>query len=65
METSAKTGMNAQELYTEAAKLLFKDYSNLKIVKDYNLYKVKKKKSGEILKVYNNNQKNKGCCLKN
>ncbi len=56
METSAKTGMNAQELFTEAAKLLFKDY---------NLYKVKKKKSGEILKVYNNNQKNKGCCLKN
>ena len=35
METSAKTGMNAQELFTEAAKLLFKDY---------NLYIVKKKK---------------------
>lgn len=54
METSAKTGMNAQELFTEAAKLLYKDYSK---------YKSVKKKSGDILKKDNNSkQKKNGCC---
>ena len=33
METSAKTGMNAQEIFADAAKLLFKDYSKYKIFK--------------------------------
>ena len=42
METSAKTGMNAQELFAEAAKLLFEDYCKYKIVKS--------KKEGETLK---------------
>ena len=27
METSAKTGYNAQELFIEAAKILYKDYN--------------------------------------
>ena len=33
METSAKNGMNAKELFAEAAKVLFKDYSKYKIIK--------------------------------
>ena len=42
METSAKTGLNAKELFVEAAKLLYQDY---------NIYKTKKaKKQGEKLK---------------
>ena len=41
MEAFTKTGMNAQELFTEGAKLLFKDY---------NKYQVVKKKSGDTLK---------------
>ena len=30
METSAKTGYNAQELFIEAAKILYKDYNEYK-----------------------------------
>ena len=41
METSAKTGMNAQELFVEAGKLLYKEY---------NKYKKKPKKANEKLK---------------
>ncbi len=56
METSAKTGMNAQELFAEAAKLLFEDYCKYKIVKS--------KKEGETLKPekMNKSEKKKGCC---
>ncbi len=56
METSAKTGMNTQELFAEAAKLLFQDYYTYKVVKQ--------KKEGENLKVENLNtiHKKKGCC---
>ena len=56
METSAKTGVNAQEIFIEAAKLLYADF---------NKYKEEKKKSkGEALKqgVNNDNKKNKKCC---
>ena len=57
METSAKTGFNTQELFIEAAKILFEDY---------NKYKLKPKKSGEKLKLENDNNvnenKKKGCC---
>ena len=55
METSAKTGMNAQELFVEAAKILFNDY---------NRYKADRKKSdGEVLKKNNTHQPKKtGCC---
>ena len=56
METSAKTGFNARELFVEAAKLLFKDY---------NQYKNSNK--GKVLKIENTannneNKKKKGCC---
>ena len=49
METSAKTGFNTQELFIEAAKILFEDY---------NKYKLKPKKSGEKLKLENDNNVN-------
>ena len=57
METSAKTGMNAQELFAEAAKILFKDYCKYKVFKST--------KTGEILKIEendNNKKQKKGCC---
>ena len=56
METSAKTGMNTQELFAEAAKLLFQDYYTYKVVKS--------KKEVENLKVekLNSTHKKKGCC---
>ena len=56
METSAKTGMNATELFAEAAKLLFQDYCKYKVIKS--------KKEGEQLKVETLNEpiKKKGCC---
>jgi len=38
METSAKTGLNAQELFVEAGKLLYREYTK---------YKKKPKKTGE------------------
>ena len=41
METSAKTGINSQELFVEAAILLYKEYAK---------YKKKPKKAGEQLK---------------
>jgi len=56
METSAKNGMNARELFAEAAKVLFKDYSKYKIIKS---------QKGEILKIEDNDNKKKqkkGCC---
>ena len=56
METSAKTGMNANELFIEAAKLLFKDYSEYKI-------KNAKKEVHQINPLsLNKPAKNKGCC---
>ena len=54
METSAKTGMNTQELFVEAAKLLFSDYNNYR--------SEKKRNAGQSLKNENNKQKKKGCC---
>ena len=57
METSAKTGFNAKELFAEAAKVLFSDYCKYKIMKS--------PKTGAILKIENidnNKEKKKGCC---
>ena len=60
LEASAKNGINSTELFTEAAKLLFSDYSEYKITRN--------KQKGEILKIEdtdnndNNKQKKKGCC---
>ena len=55
METSAKTGFNTTELFVEAAKLLYRNYS---------IFKKKTKKVGENLKIEskNNNTNKKGCC---
>ena len=56
METSAKTGFNAQEIFIQAAKVLYDDY---------NLYKKKKKKPGEKVQLKNeekNKEKKRGCC---
>ena len=59
MEASAKTGFNAQELFVEAAKILFNDYCQYKITRS--------PKNGSILKIENidnnnDNKKKKGCC---
>ena len=54
METSAKTGLNAQELFVEAGKLLYREYTK---------YKKKPKKTGEILKNEGEDSgKKKKCC---
>jgi DNA-directed RNA polymerase alpha subunit len=54
METSAKTGMNAQEIFVEAAKLLYKDFTKFK--------KIKAKKQGEELKANDKKEKKKKKC---
>ena len=59
METSAKTGLNAQEIFAQAALLLFKDYCKYKLIKS--------PKTGAILRVEekdknNNKKKKKKCC---
>ena len=38
METSAKTGFNAQELFVKAAELLNKEFEQYQIVSDHNIY---------------------------
>ncbi len=57
METSAKTGLNAQELFVEAGKLLYREYTK---------YKKKPKKGGDKLKADEELEKNakekKKCC---
>ena len=55
METSAKIGFNTQELFVEAAKLLYEDYKK---------YKGKPKKTGEKLKMDKDdkNEAKQGCC---
>ena len=58
METSAKTGFNTQELFIQAAKVLYEDY---------NLYKKKQKKPNEKVKLEKNvikQEKKGGCCGK-
>ena len=56
METSAKTGFNARELFVEAAKLLFKDYNQYKNSKRGNILKIENTANN------NENKKKKGCC---
>ena len=60
IETSAKTGMNAQEIFIQAAKVLYQDYE---------LYKNEKKNkdtketiNNELLKDKNETKKTKNCC---
>ena len=55
METSAKSGFNTQELFVEAAKLLYKDYQNY--------LPTKKKEVGEtLIKKVNEDKKKRRCC---
>ena len=60
LETSAKTGFNAKELFIQAAKLLFDDYIK------YNLNNNNNKNQGEKLKSGDDDnkkdKKNDGCC---
>ena len=59
-ETSAKTGFNAKEIFTEAAFLLYNDYIKYK--------KIKTEKIGAVLKMENKDKNNndkkkkKQCC---
>ena len=57
METSAKTGFNTQELFVQAAKVLYEDYM---------IYKKKQRRPSERVKLENDNNKkeNKGGCCK-
>ena len=52
METSAKTGLNIQELFVKAAKVLFEDYSDYKKEKRSGSYsfRIKKKECEESCK---------------
>ena len=57
IETSAKTGMNAQEIFIQAAKVLFKDYNF------YQNEKKNKNKSDNKKILEQNEQKNqRKCC---
>ena len=61
IETSAKTGMNAQEIFIEAARILYKDhllYEKEKKSKDKDKDKNNIKKLNEKVE----NKKNKKCC---
>ena len=58
METSAKTGFNTEELFVEAAKVLYEDYMK---------YKNKNRRPGDKIKLDKNKGKNEekgGCCHK-
>ena len=58
METSAKTGFNTQELFVQAAKVLYEDYM---------LYKRKQRRPSEKVKLEKNvikQEKKGGCCGK-
>ena len=59
METSAKTGFNTQELFVQAAKVLYEDYMK---------YKQKNKKPNERIKIepkiVTQQESKGGCCHK-
>ena len=59
MESSAKTGMNVNDIFIKAAKILYKDYL------EYSIEKKNKKEIDINTKILNNNKpdkKKKGCC---
>ena len=58
MESSAKTGLNVQEIFIQAAKVLYKDFLS------YSKEKKKKKDKDTNTKLLNNDseQTKKGCC---
>ena len=54
IETSAKTGLNTKELFVQAGKLLYNEYTK---------FKKKPKKTGEVLKKEEkSSEKKKKCC---
>ena len=59
METSAKTGFNAENIFIQAAKLLYKEYKDLLKKDDTNEKKPNNKKLDDINKII---KKKKGCC---
>ena len=61
METSAKTGLNIQELFVKAAKVLFEDYSDYKKEKRHREKIVNKEKENKSL-IEKKEKKNKGKC---
>ena len=63
-ETSAKTGLNAREIFTEAALLLFKDYSKYKTMKSPKPGAILKIEDKDKIKINNNDKKKKKKCCK-
>ena len=61
METSAKTGLNIQELFVKAAKVLFEDYSDYKKEKRHRKKIVNQEKENKSL-IEKKEKKNKGKC---
>ena len=59
METSAKTGLNIQELFVKAAKVLFEDYSDYKKEKRHRKKIVNQEKENKSL-IEKKEKKNKG-----
>ena len=62
IETSAKTGMNAQEIFIQAAKVLYQDYSLYRNEKKNKEEKEKDIINNEKLKDKTEEKKNKKCC---
>ena len=58
METSAKTGFNAEKIFIQAAKLLYKEYKDLQ-KKDDTKEKPNNKKLDDINEII---KKKKSCC---
>ena len=59
METSAKTGLNTEELFVKAAKILYKDYLSYINQENSGQNQIKKplKHNNEVVR-----NKDKGCC---
>ena len=61
LECSAKTGFNAQEIFIEAANMLYDDYNDLKATHSFNTSSVSEKTNGSqiLTKLNNTNNTNK------
>ena len=59
-ETSAKTGFNAKEIFTEAALLLYNDYCKYKNMKTLKIGTALKMENKD--KIINDKKKKKQCC---
>ena len=63
-ETSAKTGLNVNEVFVEAAKLLYNDYLKYEKIagNKASLQKINDNSSIQLNKHKNLKKKKKGCC---